>query len=127
MKKKRSTTDQMRKIDTPIIMIWVNERQVTAFVDTGSSTSLMKESVIKTLGLEGKVRPSCKILHSVTNIVLKIRDEIQIQVSVYPEVSIQQKMIIVPDEYLTTDVMMGADIIGQGKFTWDYKKKKNKI
>lgn len=34
-------------------------------------------------------------------------------------------MIIVPDEYLNTDVLMGADMIGQAKFTWDYKKKQD--
>lgn len=79
---------------------------------------------MKTLGLKEKIRPSCKTLHSVTNTDLKLKGEIQIQVSVYPEVSIQQKMIIVPDEYLNTDVLMGADMIGQAKFTWDYKKNK---
>ncbi|XP_037789606.1 uncharacterized protein LOC119585061 [Penaeus monodon] len=30
-------------------------------------------------------------------------------------------MIIVPDEYLTSDVLMGADMIGKAKFTWNEK------
>lgn len=75
---------------------------VSAFVNTGSSPTLGKDSVLKTLGLdENRVS---KVLHSVTNTLLKVK-------GVGIPKCLQQNMIIVPDKYLTTDIL-GADLIG---------------
>lgn len=78
-------------------MILVNDRQISAFVDMDFSVTLMKYSVLRTLEFEEKVRPSSKVVHSVTKYYSKSEVKFRFRY--------QQTMTIVPDKSLTTDMI----------------------
>ena len=57
---------------TPIIFLTVNHRQLSTFVDTGSSASLITISAVESLGLQGKIRNCNVYLRGISNHTLKL-------------------------------------------------------
>ena len=115
--------DSRNRCETPVILLHVNSEVLSAFVDTGSSVSLIARSALQNLGLEDKVRKSQLNLVGISNHKLEILGQVTATVSVSRKICIKQNFIVVPDEYLTSEILMGADLIGRAKFSWTGQKK----
>ena len=108
---------------TPVILLHVNSQVLSAFVDTGSSVSLIAKSALQTLGIEDKARKSPVDLVGISNHKLDILGQVTATVSISRKINIRQNFIIVPDEYLTSEILMGADLIGRARFSWTGQKR----
>ena len=69
---------------TPIIFLTVNHRQLSTFVDTGSSASLITISAVESLGLQDKIRKCNVYLRGISNHTLKLLGQVTATVSLEP-------------------------------------------
>ena len=117
-KRPNEVSPVMRMIKTPTIILEVNGVQLSAFVDTGSAATLMKQSVSRQLGLEGRIKNCVRRLYGVSNTPLKLLGQVNVNISVTGDRCLEHNVIVVPDCYLTSDILMGSDLIGRAKFVW---------
>ena len=115
--------EEVTRCSTPVINLEVQEEKVSAFVDTGSEVTLIKKSVLPTLGLVDRVRPCRRRLFGISRTPLKIYGQTKAKVRVSSQLALDQTLIVVPDEYLATDILMGTDLLGRAPLTWDGQKK----
>ena len=101
---------------TSIAFLTVNHRQLSTLVDTGSSASLITISAVESLGLQDKIRKCNVYLRGISNHTLKLLGQVTAIVRVSSHLSLEQNFIVIPDEYLTSDILMGADLIGRAEF-----------
>lgn len=106
-----------RWVETPRILVTINGLQLLAYVDTGSSVTLISSSAAKRLGVDGKMRACHRKLRGVTNHCLTVRGETTVTVEIAPSVQVIHQVIVVPDEYLSTEILLGIDVLGEADFT----------
>lgn len=87
------------------------------FVDTGSVATLITETAWKLT--KANIFKCNKSLTSVSNHTIEVLGQIMLPVSVTPHLKVTHRFIVVPNKYLSTDVLMGADLIGRALFAWD--------
>ena len=88
---------------------------------TGSSSRAsltITISAVESLGLQGKIRNCNVYLRGISNHTLKLLGQVTATVRVSSHLSLEQNFIVIPDEYLTSDILMGADLIGRAEFYW---------
>ena len=101
----------------------MNNCPLSAFVDTGSSVTLIAKRKILDLDLEDQVR-NCKVrVVGISNHLLSILGQVKIKVQISEEKCLTHVFLVVPDEYLSSDTLIGADLIGREDFTWKGGKK----
>ena len=104
---------------TPTIRLTVNSRQLSVFVDTGSAATLIRLSVLCVLGMEGRIKPCQRKLVGIDQGNLKVFGKVDVKVFVSENLMLDHSLVVVPDQYLSTDILMGADLIGRAPFFWD--------
>ena len=74
---------------TPIIFLTVDHRQLSTFVDTGSSASLITISAVESLGLQDKIRNCNVYLRGISNHTLKLLGQVTATVKVSSHLSLE--------------------------------------
>ena len=108
---------------SPTISIVVNGKLAEAVVDTGSSYTLVKESAVKRLGGEVNARRNPPRLHGVTGSPLRIVGMWHAEVGIGDTQKHTQWFPVVPDTYISTDLLLGCDVLGQAPLIWNGKKR----
>lgn len=91
---------------------------VNTFVDTGSKVSLIGESQFNKLQGNIQVKTSKVRITSITHNVIPVLGRVSLRVFLSLNHFINHNFYIVPDIYMNVPILMGADLIGRGKFTW---------
>ena len=99
-----------------------NNCMAHALIDTGSEVCVTTKRFTENLGLK---------LHQWRNgghLVGVTQHELRVLGAVYLEINVGQRVvthlfIVVPDEYLDTDLLIGADLLSIAPLTWDYSKR----
>ncbi len=99
----------------------VNEKVLEAIVDTGSGHTLFKESAVKRVGGEINHRCNPPRLQCVTGAPLRILGMWKASIGIGDNKIFQRFFPIVPDNYLSCDLLLGCDVLGQAPLTWDGK------
>ncbi|XP_076037035.1 uncharacterized protein LOC143022621 [Oratosquilla oratoria] len=99
----------------------VNDSIVTALVDTGSCASIAKKSFVDSLGLKPDKMRNLPSLTGVTDAVVPVLGSVYLGVSIGHRV-VTHLFYVVPDPLLDTEVLLGADLLGSARLTWDHKK-----
>ncbi|XP_076061233.1 uncharacterized protein LOC143037014 [Oratosquilla oratoria] len=99
----------------------VNDSIVTALVDTGSCASIAKKSFVDSLGLKPDKMRNLPSLTGVTDTVVPVLGSVYLGVSIGHRV-VTHLFYVVPDPLLDTEVLLGADLLGSARLTWDHKK-----
>ena len=79
----------------------------------------MTESYIKQINDKIKIKKTDIRISSLTHNVIPILGKISLRVRLSRHQFLRNNFLIVPDLYLRTPVLMGADLIGKRKFIWD--------
>ncbi len=78
---------------------------------------------MKRLGGKINTRRNPPCLQGVTGATLQILGVLWDEISVGDHQSHKQRFPVVPDAYLSGDVLLGCDVLGQAPLTWDGKKR----
>ena len=100
----------------------VNDCMSHALVDTGSEVSLAKSSFIDSLGLECHQMRNLPRLAGITQNILPVRGTVYLRVHIGNRV-VTHLFSVVPDGYLDTDLLLGADLIMYAPLTLDSLRK----
>ena len=100
----------------------VNDCMCLALVDTGSVVSIVKKTWVEGMGLRYS---QMRDLPRLTGITQNILPDLG---SVYLEVYTGSKVVrhlfrVVPDGFLDTDLLLGADLLRSATFTWDSRRR----
>ena len=93
-----------------------------ALVDTGSVVSLVKKDFVERLGLRYGHMRALPQLTGITHTVLPVLGSVYLNVQVGTRV-VTHLFAAVPDNYLDTDLLLGADILKTAPMTWDDSRK----
>ncbi len=107
---------------SPIINVVLNGQLVTADVDTGSEYTLMGESTAKGVG-EVNHRRSGPRLRVLTNTPIRTLGTVWAEFRVGETKIHKQWWSVVPDSYMTSDILLGCDVLDQAPFTYNKQKK----
>ena len=91
-----------------------------ALLDTGSEVSLIKESIVTQLQLEKKIGKDIPQLHGISGRKLRVLGHTNTTLTVGNNPPLQIKLIIVPDNYLNTPILLGMNVLGQVTLTLDH-------
>ena len=94
---------------------------IEALVDTGSCVSIIKKSFVESLGLKPAKMRNLPRLMGVTQAVVPVLGSVYVRVHIGKRV-VTHLFYIVPDNLMDTEVLLGADILGVARLTWDRKK-----
>ena len=100
----------------------VNDCMSHALVDTGSEVSLAKSSFIDSLGLECHQMRNLPRLAGITQNILPVRGTVYLRVHIGNRV-VTHLFSVVPDGYLDTELLLGADLIMYAPLTLDSLRK----
>ena len=100
----------------------VNDCMSHALVDTGSEVSLAKSSFIDSLGLECHQMKNLPRLAGITQNILPVHGTVYLRVHIGSRV-VTHLFSVVPDGYLDTDLLLGADLIMYAPLTLDSLRK----
>ena len=92
-----------------------------AVLDTGSEVSLIKEGVVRQLDLTQRNSRDIPQLHGVSGRKLRVLGSVNTTITVSGN-TLDTKLIVVPDHYLQTPVLLGMNVLGRIKLTIDSKK-----
>ena len=95
---------------------------LSALVDTGSGYTLIKESTAKGLDREINTRRIVPSLQGVTGKPLRILGAVFLEIGIGQEKVHKQWFPVVPDNYLSTELLLGCDVLGQSPFTCNQQK-----
>lgn len=90
-----------------------------ALVDTGSSYTLFTQRTAKRVGGEVNTRRNPPRLQGVTGAPLRILGMVKTEINIGNEKVCRQWFPVVPDTYVSVDVLLGCDVLNQAKFCWD--------
>ncbi|XP_068213446.1 uncharacterized protein [Palaemon carinicauda] len=93
-----------------------------ALIDTGSDICVAQKRLIEGLGLHCNQMRNIPQLTGVTQHVLPVLGTVYLDVHIGSRV-VTHLFSVVPDGYLDTDVLLGADLIRSAPMTWDDAKK----
>ena len=106
-------------MDTEIVIpVVVNGKVTSALVDTGSYHSIITEEKAKEFGQINTTRRQ-PALQGVTGSPLRLLGSIQLNIEVGTEGTVKHWVSVVPKSYLTTDMLLGCDILKRSAFLWD--------
>ena len=108
---------------SPTITILCNKWLVRALVDTGSGHTLIQESAVAKIG--GKINHSRIVpnLRGVTGKPLRVLGMLEVNIMVGREEEVRRWVSVVPDSYLSSEMLLGCDVLGQAPMTWNHKRK----
>ncbi|XP_066982274.1 uncharacterized protein [Macrobrachium rosenbergii] len=89
-----------------------------ALIDTGSEVCLAQKKLIETLGLHCNQMRNIPQLTGVTQHILSVLGTVYLDVHIGSRV-VTPLFSVVPDGYLDTDLLLGADLIRSAPMTWD--------
>ena len=70
------------------------------------------------LGINDKIKNTRRDLVGISNHKLTVFGQVAVKINVSRDLDIEQNFVVVPDEYLSSDILMGADLIGRASFSW---------
>ncbi len=94
-----------------------------AIVDTGSSYTLIKESAAKRIGGEIDLRRNPPRLQGVTGAPLRILGMWRADIGIGNTTTCQRYLPVVPNSYLSCDVLLGCDVLSLAPLVWDGRKR----
>ena len=101
----------------------VNGKLLSAFLDTGSSITLIGVKGVRKLGLQIDKSKQFPNLTALGGTRIKSFGMTKLAVHVGEDEVIEKWVVVVPDFYLDRDLLLGADIIFKGNLNWDKNKK----
>ena len=107
----------------PITQLSVNNKLLSALVDTGSSYTLMKESTRCKLGSELHQKKNFSCLQGVTGTPIRILGSVLVEIGIGLETLVKKWVPVVPNSYLQAHMLLGCDILYHSSFLWDPEKK----
>ncbi len=107
---------------SPIINVILNGQLVTADVDTDSGYTLIGESTAKRVG-EMNHRRIGPRLRALTNTPIRTLGTVWAEFRVGETKIHKQWCSVVPDTYMTSDILLGCDVLNQAPFTYNKQKK----
>ena len=96
---------------------------MSALVDTGSGYTIIRKSTAENMGKEintGRILPC---LQDVTRIPLRILGSVFLEIGIGQEQIHEHWFPVVPDNYLSTDMLLECDVLGQSSLTLNHKRK----
>ena len=115
-------------------MLKVNNTYCSTLVDTASESTLIKNSIYQKMEVQPLKR--CRdTLKGISGQVLSTLGETALRFELDSDYSLTHQVVVLPDKYLQTDVLLGMDIMGRlgevliseekqqvvwGKFRFDY-------
>ena len=90
-----------------------------ALVDTGSNYTLLTEKTTKRIGGVVNTRRNPPRLQGVTGSPLRILGMVNTEINIGNEKVCRRWFPVVPDSYISVDLLLGCDILNQAKFCWD--------
>ena len=99
----------------------MNNKICEALLDTGSEYTLIKASAARRLEVQLNERHNPPRLHGVTGSPLRILGMAKASFKVGDKKECHRWVPVVPDTYLTCDMLLGCDLISEAPLTWDGK------
>lgn len=100
----------------------MNQRLLRGLVDTGSTQTLIQESAAHKLNCKLNHRCSTPLLKGVTGKALRILGMVELNIMIGGGKMCNRMVPVVPDHYISTELLLGCDILGQASLTWNHKK-----
>jgi len=104
----------------PVITMDVGGSLVKAFIDTGSSATLMKYSLCSKVSFMSKARPARRLL-GVTGTLLSTAEERDVKFVLSPCLSCIHRVIIVENVQFPGEVLLGIDFLRRFSFKFVYR------
>ena len=106
-------------VTSPVIQINVNSKSCTAILDTGSGVTLIKRSTVYRLGLNIDRSRCLPSLTAVNGEPLKVLGMTKVEIQIGDQENFSLYIPVVPDCYLSRDLLLGCDVIQRSTLTWD--------
>ena len=97
----------------------VNNQLLPALVDTGSHQTLIKEAAVAKLGCEIKANRRLPCLQGVTGSPLRIIGTVFVEIGIGLKGVSRQHIPVVPNHYISTDLLLGCDLLNQSSYLMD--------
>ena len=91
-----------------------------AIIDTGSEVSLIQQGVVRELGLDCNLGKNIPQLYGISGQKLRVLGHTTTTIMVGNNDPLTARLVIVPDHYLQTAVLLGMNILGQITLTLDH-------
>jgi len=91
----------------------------SALVDLGSGFTLIKEEVTKALKGDIHTRRTAPCLQGISGSPLRILGAVCLEIGIGEEKVHKQWVSVVPNNYLSTDILLGCDVLGQSALMWN--------
>ncbi|XP_037792542.1 uncharacterized protein LOC119587905 [Penaeus monodon] len=104
----------------PVITMDVGGSLVKAFIDTGSSATLMKYSLCSKVSFMSKARPARRLL-GVTGTLLSTAEERDVKFVLSPRLSCIHRVIIVENVQFPGEALLGIDFLRRFSFKFVYR------
>ena len=88
-------------------------------MDTGSGHTLIKEKAVRRIGEHINKRRNPPLLHGVTGAPLRILGMVSLTIKIGDNKVHQRWVPVVPDSYISCDVLLGCDVLTQGTLVWN--------
>jgi len=79
---------------------------------------MIRKQAYNKLGIS-KYKPCNKMIVSYTQDEIRTVGQVKLGVKICKKIQVTHDFIIVPDEYMETDILLGADLIGRAPFSWN--------
>ena len=106
---------------SPTISLIVNQKLLRALLDTGSGHSLIQESAVAKLNCKINHRRNPPLLKGVTGKKLRILGMVDLKITIGGGKIINRWVAVVPDSYLSTEMLLGCDVLGDAPLTWNHR------
>ena len=104
---------------SPVIPLKVNNSLKTGILDTGSSQTLVRLSAIDSDNC--KIKKCKKLLYGISKSEVKTIGEITVNIQISPFQNIFHNVVVVPDNYLSFDYLIGMDLLDRTNFSLNKK------
>ncbi len=84
---------------------------MSAVMDTGNEVTLIKQSTLSELHLKMNMKKVLPNLTGVTRSPLRILGSARVDISTGYQTVVAQWVPVVPDHYMTTDLILGVDVL----------------
>lgn len=102
----------------------INGKLLRALIDTGSQATLLSFNAVNKLGTTLNKQIIIPNLTAVNGAPLRVLGAAWLEIAIGYKKIAKQWVPVVPDRYLSTDILLGVDILHQAPFYWDAMKDK---
>ena len=101
----------------PCIKVKIGDKLLLAFIDTGSTTTLMKDTSLENINVNHSVFRSGRALTSVAGNSIDVISEIDLHLTLTDKLSCIHRFVVVRNVHFPGDILIGMDLLGRFNFT----------